>query len=145
MLMRMVGYAAMAVDRGGSEVNMKQVGMVCGLVFGVTLAIFVGQRMSAEAMAVVVGVICGVVAGIPTALLLIVALKRRERQRTEEVEPYRQQGSYPPVVVIQGGTPQALPQVPHAGYWPVPQTGQAVPRQFHVVGGDELLLDDGDF
>jgi ABC-type phosphate/phosphonate transport system permease subunit len=126
-------------------VNMKQVGAVFGLVFAVTLAIFVGQRMSAEAMAVVVGVVCGVAASIPTGVLLAVALTRRDRRPKEEVEQYRQQGSYPPVLVIQGGAPQALPQAPHAGYWPVPQPGQLVPRQFHVVGGDEWLLDDRDF
>jgi hypothetical protein len=126
-------------------VNMKQTGAVFGLVFAVTLAIFVGRQMSAEAMAVVIGVVCGVAAGIPTSLLLLVAVTRRDRQRTEEADRYRQQSAYPPVVVIQGGAPQALPQGPQAGYWPVGQPGLAVQRQFHVVGGDDLLLDDGRF
>jgi hypothetical protein len=112
----------------------------------VTLAVFVGKQMSAEAMAVVVGVVCGVAAGIPTSLLLMVALTRRERQRSEDVDQLRQQGGYPPVVVIQGGSPQALPQGPQAGYWPLPHPGPVAQRQFHVVGGDDadgrLLLND---
>jgi preprotein translocase subunit SecF len=55
--------------------------IVC-LVFGLTLAAVVGSRMSAEAMAVVVGVVCGVAAGIPTSALLLLAMGRRDRQRT---------------------------------------------------------------
>jgi hypothetical protein len=47
--------------------------------------------------------------------------------------------------VIQGGAPQALPQGPQAGYWPVAQPGPPAPRQFQVVGGDDLQIDDGWF
>ncbi len=119
-------------------------GGVFALVFAVTLAIIVGREMSAEAMAVVIGVVCGVAAGIPTAVLLLVALTRRDRQRQEEMERHWQRnGSAPPVVVIQGGSPQALPQGPQAGYWPSSPQGPPVQRQFHVVGGDDLLLDKG--
>jgi hypothetical protein len=124
-------------------VSMKHTGAVFGLVFAVTLAILVGRQMSSEAMAVVIGVVCGVAAGIPTSLLLIMALTRRDRQKGEDVEQYRRQSGYPPVVVIQGGAPQALPQGLQAGYWPAAQPGPSMQRQFHVVGGDDLLLDDG--
>ena len=132
-------------DPGGIGVTVKQVGVVLGLVFVVTLAVVVAKQMSTEAMAVVVGVVCGVAAGIPTSVLLLVVLSRRDRQRVEEVEQRVRQGAYPPVVVIQGGQPQGMPLGPAGGYWPAPAPGPPVNRQFHIVGGDELILDDGDY
>jgi hypothetical protein len=123
--------------------TLKQASIGLGLIFVVVLAIVVAKQMSAEAMAVVIGVVCGVAAGIPTSLLLFVTLTQRERRRLEEAERQakRAQGNSPPVVVIQGGTQQALPQGPQAGYWPAPPPGPAVNRQFHVVGGDDLIVD----
>jgi len=127
-------------------VSVKQVAAALALIFVIVLAVVVGKQMSNEAMAVVIGVMCGVAAGIPTAVLLLVAFTRRDRQRLEDEYAERQARqaarSYPPVVVIQGGAPQALPPGPQAGYWPVPLPGPPVNRQFHVVGGDDLLLDD---
>jgi hypothetical protein len=115
-----------------------------GLGFAITLAVVVGKQMSAEAMAVVVGVVCGVAAGIPTSILLLVVFGRRDRMRMEELERQARQQSYPPVVVVQGGAPQGLPPgPPQGGYWPAPMPGPIETRQFHVVGGDDLLLDDG--
>lgn len=132
------------LDIGGSTgLGIKQVLLVVGLVFAITLAVVVGKKMSAEAMAVVVGVVCGVAAAIPTSILLLVVFTRRDRQQLDEMQARsRQQGS-PPVVVIQGGSPQALPPGPQAGYWPAPQPGPAANREFHVVGGDDLLIEDG--
>jgi hypothetical protein len=129
---------ALGRDRGDIYVSMRQLGALFTLVFAVTLAVFVGKQMSAEAIAVVVGVVVGVAAGIPTSLLLLVAVTRRERQRTDDTEFERPQSNYPPVVVIQGGSTQALPQGPQAGYWPAPQPGPPIRREFHVVGGDDL-------
>jgi hypothetical protein len=125
----------------GGFVNLKQLGMGLGLIFAITLAVVVGKQMSAEAMAVVVGIVCGVAAAIPTSVLLLVVLTRRDRRRVEELQQQARQGNYPPVVVIQGGTPQALPTGPQAGYWPAVSPGPPVHRQFHVVGED-LLLDE---
>jgi hypothetical protein len=135
------GREQRGLDLGGG-VGLKQVGITLGVVFAITLAVVVGKQMSAEAMAVVVGVVCGVAAGIPTSVLLLVVLTRRERQ--QEHPPLRpgQQDGYPPVVVIQGGAPQALPTGPQAGHWPASQPGPPVQRQFHVVGGDDLVLDE---
>ena len=133
------------LEWGGMGVSLKQVGVVLGVVFAVVLAVVVGKEMSTEAMAVVIGIVCGVAAGIPTSLLLLVVLTRRERRREEEVARQARPASYPPVVVIQGGAPQALPPGMGRGYWPDPQPGPPVGRRFHVVGGDELLLDDGDY
>jgi hypothetical protein len=115
--------------------------LVVGLVFVITLAAVVGSRMSAEAMAVVVGVVCGVAAGIPTSVLLLLAMSRRDRQRCDAQERSAQYGGSPPVVVIQGGAPQALPPGQYHGYWPSGTPGAAEPRQFQVVGDEELARD----
>jgi hypothetical protein len=123
--------------------SIKQLGAVLGLVFAAVLAVVVGKQMSGDAMAVVVGVVCGVAAGIPTSVLLWVVLTRRERYRTEEMERQAQRGAYPPVVVIQGGAPQGLQAGPQAGYWPAPAPGPPANRQFQVVGGNDLIVDDG--
>jgi hypothetical protein len=72
-------------------------------------------------------------------------MTRRERRREEETMQQGRQGSYPPVVVIQGGTPPGLPPGAQGGYWPAPMTGPQVQRQFHVVGGDDLLLNDRNY
>jgi len=123
-------------------VSAKRVIVALGLAFAATLAIVVGKQMSTEAMAVVIGVVCGVAASIPTSVVLLVVLTRRERQGGDERRRGLPQGASPPVVVIQGGTPQALPQGMQAGYWPPPMQGAPVERQFYVVGGDDLIVDD---
>ena len=123
--------------------GIKQALLIVGLIFAIALAVVVGKKMSAEAMAVVVGVVCGVAAAIPTSILLLVVFTRRDRQQLDEMETRSRQHSSPPVVVIQGGAPQALPPGPQAGYWPAAQPGPAVNREFHVVGGDDLMIDDG--
>jgi hypothetical protein len=133
------------IDLEGMGIIMKQIAIGLGLVFAIALAVVVGKQMSAEAMAVVVGVVCGVAAGIPTSVLLLLALSRRDRQREKHSTNRAGQQSYPPVVVIQGGSPPALPAGPQSGYWPAPHPGPAANRQFHVVGGDDLLLDDTDY
>lgn len=116
--------------------------LVLGLVFGVTLAVVVGNRMSAEAMAVVVGIVCGVAAGIPTSVLLLLVMGRSDRQRHGREEQSHRSATSPPVVVIQGGAPQALPPGQEVGYWPAAQPMAHARRDFHVVG-DEDLADDG--
>jgi hypothetical protein len=125
--------------------TVKQVAVGLGLVFAIVLAVVVAKKMSTEAMAVVIGVVCGVVAGLPTSVLLLMAVTRGDRRRMDELERQTGQGmrNAPPVVVIQGGQPQALPQGPQGGYWPAPQPQQAAARDFNVVGGNDLLLDDG--
>jgi hypothetical protein len=134
------------LDFGGFGSRARHVVVILGLVFAVTLAVVVGKQMTTEAMAVVIGIVCGVAAGIPSSLLLLVVLTRRERQQNEGARQHGQQGNYPPVVVIQGsGGAQGLPHGPQAGYWPAPMPGPAVDRQFHVLGGDDLRLDDGRF
>jgi hypothetical protein len=127
--------------------NIRQATIAFGLVFAIALAVVVAKEMSTEAMAVVIGVVCGVAAGIPTSVLLLVALTQHDRRRFEAVERQARHGGHnsPPVVVIQGGTPQALPPGQQGAYWPGPTPGPPVKREFHIVGGDELLLDDKDY
>jgi hypothetical protein len=131
------------LGQGGSGLGLRNALIVLGVVFVVALAVVVGKRMSAEAMAVVVGVVCGVAAGIPTSILLLVVLSRRDRQTFEESDGPRRHQNYPPVVVIQGGSPQALPPGQHAVYWPAPPSATSASRRFTLVGGDDLFLDDG--
>jgi len=122
--------------------SLGRVFVVLGLVFGITLAVVVGNRMSAEAMAVVVGVVCGVAAGIPTSVLLLLTMNRRDRRHGEGDEQAARFAGNPPVIVIQGGAPQALPSGQQAGYWPVAPPAMPGQRQFQVVG-DEDLVDSG--
>jgi hypothetical protein len=128
------------LDFGGCGRNAKHVVLVLGTVFATVLAVVVGWQMDAQSMAVVVGVVCGVAASVPTSLLLFVALTRRDRVRRTD-QPARQ-GNYPPVILVQGGgSPPGLPPSPQAGYWPAPISGLPADRQWHVVGGDDLLLE----
>jgi hypothetical protein len=131
-------------ETGGLGAGLKQMVFVLAAVFGLTLAVIIGKKMSTEAMAVVIGVVCGVAAAIPASALLLVALTHRERQQEERERQTQPRGAYPPVVVIQGGTPQALGPGPQAGYWPAPPSGPPLPRQFHVLGGDDLFFEEGD-
>lgn len=128
----------------GSGQGSRRIVAILGLAFVVVLAAVVGIKMSAEAMAVVIGVICGVAAAIPTSLLLLVVITRQERQRMEQMEAMGRragQEGYPPVVVIQGGTQQALPPGAQAGFWPSPAPGPMAHRDFHVVGEDDLFIE----
>jgi hypothetical protein len=127
---------------GGALVSVKSIGVALGAVFSITLAIVVGKEISTEAMAVMVGFVCGIAAGIPTSVLLLVALYRRDRHRSDEEESQARQNAYPPVIVIQGGGQSGLPPGPHEGYWPISNPGPSVSRQFQVLGGDDLLLDE---
>jgi len=123
----------------------RTVGFV-GAAFAVALAVVVGNRMSADAMAVVVGVACGVLASVPTSLLLIWALGRRGRAASEgERSGYMGGGNqYPPIVVVNPGSGHSV-----SGYGSLPSLppGQSLPppggpRSFRVVGEEETVLDE---
>jgi len=101
------------------------------LVFVMTLAVVVGNRLSDEALAVLAGAVCGVGAAIPTSLLIIAVSRRRDEHQVQEVSPhYRQER--PPVVVV----------APHNGSqransWNAfpPSLTAPMQRDFTVVGG----------
>lgn len=133
--------------------------LLFGVVFSVTLALIVGQRLSAEAMAVVIGVIAGVAASIPTSLMVVWFMGHPPRAHpiidgtaaaarpAEPVEPRivvmpapqpRPQPAYAGLAVSYGpqsyaGYAQGLANATYAA-GPVP----AVPaRHFTVIGGSD--------
>jgi hypothetical protein len=117
---------------------MKGVILVLSAVFVVALAIVVGSRMSADAMAVVVGVTCGVLASIPTSLLVIWATNRRADSgvwRDRQPGAVGMGSQYPPVVVVNSGERYARPALGAQPYWPEQTEGLLSPgREFKVVG-----------
>jgi len=101
--------------------------------FAITLAIVVGNRMSAEAMAVVVGIVCGVGASIPMSVLILILTHRLgRREETRRLD-------YPPVVVVNPGT---QPQVDRYLPYLPPSVEQPAPREFKVVGDLEMPDDE---
>jgi len=125
---------------------MKRTVAIVGAAFAVALAVVVGNRMSADAMAVVVGVACGVLASVPTSLLLIWALGRRGRAVSEGERSGNVRGGnqYPPIVVVNPGSGYhvpgygSLPGLPPAASLPIPSG----PRSFRVVGEEATSLED---
>lgn len=96
---------------------MKRFFFVSGVVSIAVLSIVVGTRISADAMAVIIGIVCGVLASIPTSVLLVWALRQRDRQlEMQAANPYQRMGHYPPVVVVNGqgtnGYGSMMPPVP---------------------------------
>jgi hypothetical protein len=118
---------------------MRRIVVLIVLVFSGTLAAVIGRRMNTEAMAVVVGVVCGVAAGIPMSLLIL-AISNRHDARADLDGPSDQArsryGAYPPVVVIQGGSPMPSQFAPLRESPPALVYDPA-PRQFRVIGGEE--------
>jgi len=101
-------------ERGGHNpvVLLAALGVVA---FGATLAVFVGSRLSNEAMAVLTGAVCGVGAVLPATILGALALWRR---RDTLPSPYPAPSGYgppdPPVVVV----PPALSDGNPVRDWP---------------------------
>jgi hypothetical protein len=109
---------------------------VLTILFCITLAVVIGNRLSAEAMAVVVGVVCGVVASIPMGLLLLVVAWRLPSggQATRDGSRLAYGGAYPPVVIVNPGSDGRLPVLP---YMSMPVGGTPAPRrEFTIVGDD---------
>lgn len=110
---------------------MKRVTAIIGSVIVITLAVMVGTKLSADAIAVIIGVIIGVAASVPTATLLIWFFSRQQVRVPDESPAQR--GNYPPVVVVNPG--QGIPPLPS----PQPPVMQAPlgGRQYDVVGALE--------
>jgi|GEM_PF-1091054 len=120
-----------------------------GLAFAITLAVVVGQRLSAQAMAVVIGIIAGVAASIPTSLLVVWVTSRLTLPRAAFEAPLRAEPRERQIVVMQappapayagpngyaapaGGGGYAQAAYPANGYGGQPALP---PRRFTVVGG----------
>jgi hypothetical protein len=144
--------------------------LLFGAVFSITLALVVGQRLSAEGMAVVIGVIAGVAASIPTSLLVVWFMGHNTGPRhIVEAAPARQpEPAEPRVVVMPAPQPQpqaqqAYAQMPgygpqtYAGYAPAQAayapagsplyaTAPALPaRRFTVIGGSDSMVEEPAF
>jgi hypothetical protein len=111
------------------------------LVFAVTLAAIIGERMSTDAMAVVVGVAVGVAASVPTSLLLV-ALLRRDRAGGWRAEPPpspTQQLQSPNVIVLNPA--DLLGQRRDQPYVPLPppemNAADGGMRRLRIIGSDD--------
>jgi len=111
--------------------------LLVALVFAVTLAIIVGNRLSNEAMAVLVGALCGISATMPVSLALMVAINKnwgRAETRRDEYEPRPAQ---PPVFVIAPPAQAAPWQTSYPMdqvYLPPHAPTPGAPREFKIVG-----------
>jgi len=138
-----------------------------GVVFAVTLAVVVGQRLSAQAMAIVIGILAGVAASIPTSLVVVWVTSRLALPREVYDAPRRPEPRERPIVVMQappappnyGAAPgyaapnaaggqyaapgyAAPPGFSSGGFGGQPQV--LPPRRFTVVGGGRVLEVDED-
>jgi len=111
--------------------------------FVVSLAVVIGKRMSAEAMAVVIGVVFGVAASIPTSLLIIAVTRRVQEREAEQLRSLReQQRSAPPVIVVGPSGGQAMPWFSPFQMPSMPDTDYGLAaRRFRVVGEEETALE----
>lgn len=115
--------------------------LILGLAFVVTLAVIIGQRLSAEAMAVMVGVVAGVAASIPTSLLVVWFANRAllvSRATPEMLAPRSAPlpSEPPPIMVMaphQNYSTRPAYAPPAAPAYSLPAASAA--RQFTVIGG----------
>ena len=110
---------------------MKKFLFIAGLAFAVSLAVVIGTRLSSDAMAVVVGIVCGVLASVPTTTLMVWVLRQREKQEAQWRQS--QMGQYPPVVVVNGQSPNGQNGYPALPSLPASATISGS-RNFKVVG-----------
>jgi len=135
--------------------KIRYLALSCGLAFFGGLGVVIGQRLTAEAMAVMLGVIAGAAASIPTSLVVVWFATRNQTPAglLEPEPPLPVEQPEPPTVWM---TPQAMlpPQMRYqnfAGYppfayplysYPVEPVMTPAPRRFTVIGGAEASLDD---
>ena len=132
--------------------------LILGLAFVVTLAVVVGQRLSAEAMAVMVGVVAGVAASIPTSLLVVWFANRALLTSRATVEmaapmpaPRPTPSAEPPQQIVVMAPPASLPAA-YQNAMPYPMTNLAgaympatpTARQFTVIGGAETSAENSE-
>ncbi|MBI5652396.1 MAG: hypothetical protein HZC40_18410 [Chloroflexi bacterium] len=115
--------------------NLRNGILLVALVFAVTLALIVGNRLSNEALAVLVGAVCGISATVPVSIALFIAASRNWGRAPEPAhyEPRTQ----PPVIVV---SPPQLPQA-HYGYAGAPyflpptiSDASLGTREFKIIG-----------
>ena len=99
----------------------------------VALIFIIGKRMTPDAMAVVVGIVCGIGASIPTSLVMLLLMRRRDRE--SEAEPQRGMPQMPTVMIVNPSVGTPAPYQQSANQF-MPPYGHAMTRQFQVVGAD---------
>jgi len=109
---------------------MKKGLLIIGVSFAITLAIVIGTRISADALAVIVGVVLGVAGSIPTAVVIAYVFTRARSTPEPHLPPPYQ----PPVVVINGSDRANLPPQPLTLPTLSPP-GQG--RKWTVIGADD--------
>jgi hypothetical protein len=123
---------------------MKNAIIVAGIVFGVALAVIVGNRLSDEAMAVVVGAVCGISASVPVSVALVIAASRnwgrepgtgpREVEYDYGAHRYAPQ---PPQILVVSPPPQApYGYPPNQYYLPPGAPDVGSPRNFKIIGDE---------
>jgi hypothetical protein len=118
--------------------------------FGVTLALLVGRRLSAEALGVMVGVLAGVAASLPMGLIVAwLALRMRGPSIIERTVPVPTPAGLEPRVVVVAQPPFTPGLVPARPAYTPPDVGGALAplrasppapapaREFTVIGGTE--------
>lgn len=99
----------------------------------VALIFIIGKRMTPDAMAVVVGIVCGIGASIPTSLVMLLLMRRRDRE--SEAEAQRGMPQMPTVMIVNPSVGNPGPYQQPASQF-MPSYGHTMPRQFQVVGAD---------
>ncbi len=114
--------------------SLKKVLACSAVAFSVALAVVVGNRMSAEAMAVVIGVVCGVAASVPMSAIIL-ALSRRGPAAVRDDAPPRPAAPF--FVVAPGPAPQrALGWADYGQAYPA--TAAPAPREYRIIGDEQL-------
>jgi len=148
--------------------KLRLIALLCGLAFFAGLGVVVGQRLAAEALAVMVGVMAGAATSIPTSLIVVWYATRNLTVMPPPEPEAESSADYPAPRVMwtpPAGTtaPPAVwhPQATYqnfAGYPPVAYptypypvepmpapsrapapTGASTPRRFTVIGGADSL------
>ncbi|MGQ9684405.1 MAG: hypothetical protein ACUVX9_17910 [Anaerolineae bacterium] len=112
----------------------KRILACCAVAFSVVLAVIVGNRMSAEAMAVVIGVVCGVAAGVPVSAIIL-AVNRRPLPSTAWQAEVRPSTS---VYLLPTGQVAPYRSAPdwsaYCPPYPAVAAPPAPPREFRIIG-----------
>jgi hypothetical protein len=135
-----------------SNAEFRVIGIVLLVIFTVTLAVMVGNRMSVETLAVLIGLVCGVAASIPTGLLVMAVTRRpdsspeRRQSRNEQRFAHPSPQEYPPVIIVNpaGAGPTMSRWLPPT----LPTLTSGEGRRFRVIGQEEediVTLDAEDF
>jgi hypothetical protein len=109
-----------------------------GIVFTVTVAVIVTQRLSNDALALLIGLTAGVIVMLPFVALLFLIWRRQERQVREQYQSRSAQGNPPVVVVTPTGLPGYGQQRPALRDEGRSQWSMSAPaeRKFTIVGGE---------